>query len=1013
MSGNTSNKRETAKYNKYLIPVPGTQTGETSSGLEGVPRANVVVPTQAASSAAPKTAVVAATTSHKNQLAAIRSQLHTNTPSPQGSNDGGHHDSTRERSVTPRATPNASISAPPLIGEVVVRVSNASFTDSSAAAYQKPPHLQSRPSSHHPSPFRPLPYAAGNSRPTSRTHHHHAEEEIEAILPSARGSEDSSRHASAPPRGRRYASPQSSARVKWEAVPDFSRESPARGYGASENRRSAPRYRMVLSEGAAGGVPVRHGPKTAAESRLEFAEKVASKGILQLASGHGTTFTLPSVPKTQLTAMMGGAGAVRHKGTHEFSESLPPPRLVAHQALPVAPKGAIYEVRAATPQPRSMRSTPSSPHLKAANQSFSFSSTKGNKKQAQAPAEKVAPPRESDGGAYESFGVPIPFETATGVKGTMIPVASKTKSGSMQREDQRLSVLGDGAVVREGEEEEEEDDDEYEVISYWEAAKHLTPFASYATMYLSLTMIMTVLPLGFVGNRLGEDTLAGASVGYFMLCIFAVYPTLGMMYALDTLCSHEYGRDPTSDSQGLLLQRGLITGLGFLFGVCVLFYTFVERALLALYNPRTVTHAVNYLRYAPLFLVPLASYSAFAKFNANQQLPHVPLIATAVGVGSMIILLNLFVEQGLEAVMLCSSIACWVQLLVIVVISYSNPITRKTLGAIRLREAIEFEETKAYLRIAIPAAVFVAAETAAFDLSILLATAVSEAAGSAWSALLSYELVFVCVGGGFSAAACAKVGAAIGANQPINAKTYAWTALTMSMAIAIFINAPLIFIWYEWLITTFGGNLEEAIKLHYLFPFMYIIDTIQFTFQGIFGGASMNDLGAQLLLLCLWVVGVPLALFFSMGWWNVVANWFSHSNLFYPFWSSVLSAANDGKQAVTDGNHKSFYWGWFASFSDSIRSLEGLMGVAMGILIGICILGPCMIYALTRIDWDSLALQAQIESEEGDEEEVEEAEIEEEEEGERNTEVSGTSDDVHTSATATPTLSAATSTSKR
>eukprot|EP00388_Colpodella_angusta_P030240 GDKK01018950.1.p1 GENE.GDKK01018950.1~~GDKK01018950.1.p1 ORF type:complete len:212 (-),score=21.34 GDKK01018950.1:257-865(-) len=202
--------------------------------------------------------------------------------------------------------------------------------------------------------------------------------------------------------------------------------------------------------------------------------------------------------------------------------------------------------------------------------------------------------------------------------------------------------------------------------------------------------------------------------------------------------------------------------------------------------------------------------------------------------------------------------------------------------------------------------------------------------------------------------------------------------------------------------------MAEASKLHYLFPFMYIIDTIQFTFQGIFGGASMNDLGAQLLLLCLWGVGVPLALFFSMGWWAVVADWFSHSNLFYPFWGGIFGATS---AAHADGNHKSFYWGWFAYLSQYIRSTEGLLGVAMGILIGILILGPCMIYSLTRIDWDSLALQAQIESEDGDDDDDGTDEELEEGEGDHNTEITSTSEVA--SVNSTPTLSAATTVSKR
>ncbi|EKG03492.1 hypothetical protein TCSYLVIO_005462 [Trypanosoma cruzi] len=411
---------------------------------------------------------------------------------------------------------------------------------------------------------------------------------------------------------------------------------------------------------------------------------------------------------------------------------------------------------------------------------------------------------------------------------------------------------------------EEEEEEEVE-ISYGDALINLLTFSVPAALTIGFTFAVTVVPLAFIGSYLGELYLSGASVGCFILSIFVLYPMIGMTFAMDTLCSHEYGRDQNSQELGLLLQRGILINLLFLTPACVALYN-VDSFLEGFYGVEIARVARDFLHYMPLFMLPEMIFIAFNKFLCNQMRPQMSMFALAAG-----FIITPFVQMkltpmGVRYSMLGMCITAWFQLVVVIVMTLYVPQTRHTLGKLRIMEALQPSDVKGYLKLAIPSAVFVAAEASSFDLTVLLCVHFGEQAGAAWSGIMNALYIFAAFSGGLSAGACANIGRCVGCNEPTNARTYVVASITLVLLVSG-IDSALLYSFFDFFMSLFGTKgqtLQLARETLILLPIFHMADAVQFTFQGIFSGLGKNHWGALILLSSLWGVGIPLAFFLGL-----------------------------------------------------------------------------------------------------------------------------------------------------
>ncbi|KAG5501428.1 hypothetical protein JKF63_03241 [Porcisia hertigi] len=468
-------------------------------------------------------------------------------------------------------------------------------------------------------------------------------------------------------------------------------------------------------------------------------------------------------------------------------------------------------------------------------------------------------------------------------------------------------------------------------ISWCGAVMDLLYLAAPAAVSICFTFSMSVIPLAFVGSYLGPRQLTGASVGYFLISILITYPMIGLTFALDTLCSHEYGRNPLSTEMGLVLQRGAFINLIMLFPLCTSIY-FLGGILVPLYGELLAKEAGDFLTYSPLYLVPMVLFIAMNKFLNNQMQPHIPMIALTAGVMITPFLQAKLTPMGVRYTMVGMAITAWFQLALVMIITILKPETRITLGKWRIAEALHWPDVKEYMKLAIPSAIFVAAEASSFDITVLMCARFGEMDGAAWSGIMNCLFIFASFSGGLSASACANIGRCIGAYQPVSARRFVLVSIVIAFVLGV-IDSAVLFIIFDQLMSLFGTHgktLALAREVLYLLPVFHVCDAVQFTFQGIFSGMGKNHLGAVILLTSLWGVGIPLA----------------------------------------------FVLGELLGYR--------MFGVCVGITVGLCIEAPTMVYAASTINYVAVCekfMEDEEEDEEDEEEETEESEDSEAYEG--------------------------------
>ncbi|KEG09431.1 multidrug resistance protein, MATE family [Trypanosoma grayi] len=460
-------------------------------------------------------------------------------------------------------------------------------------------------------------------------------------------------------------------------------------------------------------------------------------------------------------------------------------------------------------------------------------------------------------------------------------------------------------VLEDGEVYISEDHNEEYSLSWVKVALALIPLATPSAVSIALTFGLAVIPLAFIGSVLGDKALTGASVGYFIISIVAQYPLCGLTFAMDAFCSQAYGRDPESDEQGVILQRGVLVGIVFVVPVNILLLL-CQQILPTIYGEEIGAVACDFMKFGFLFIIPLVTFTAFSKFCLNQLKPQLPMTALIVGIIVTPLTQYLLVKRGVHGSMLGMVLSAWTQLLVIVCLTLWVEPTRRTFGKIRIREVLDWDELKEYILLALPSSLFVAAEASAFDVAVLLAATLGTAEGAAFSATLNCLLIFVSLAGGMSTAACAKIGASLGAQLPRCAWQHVVVAVACALAVSS-LNGIIMFVLFDPILSLFGvgeASLAAAHTVRWVVPLTHVADSAQYVFQGVFSGMGHNKDGARILITCLWAIGFPLELLFT------------------------------------------YAFGW------------GISGILGGLTIGLLLESPAMLWYVRNVDWEQLAKEA-------------------------------------------------------
>eukprot|EP00672_Neobodo_designis_P025474 CAMPEP_0174835288 /NCGR_PEP_ID=MMETSP1114-20130205/5330_1 /TAXON_ID=312471 /ORGANISM="Neobodo designis, Strain CCAP 1951/1" /LENGTH=508 /DNA_ID=CAMNT_0016069233 /DNA_START=222 /DNA_END=1748 /DNA_ORIENTATION=- len=396
--------------------------------------------------------------------------------------------------------------------------------------------------------------------------------------------------------------------------------------------------------------------------------------------------------------------------------------------------------------------------------------------------------------------------------------------------------------------------------SLWECSKRLLIVSAPNMASFFLYYVLSFATFSVVGRVLDAGRMASVSVAYFAMSMFALMPGLGMCYTLDTLCSQIYGRDPNSQKQGEVCQRGLVLSTIYSLVMGALLYN-CEDYLGILFPDAATKHAAEWLRCAPLYLLPQLWAQTLNKFLASQFKQHLVTVGLAVAAVTVVPFSFVFVRWfGVAGSALAMGAAVTSQLLTLVFLTYRDADARHRFGPIAsLSTIFDPTELKTFAKLALPSMVFCAAEGSSFDATVLIAGSLGDIAAATWSSVLTISLVPQSVSGGLSQGAAVTVGQAIGQHRKALARRYAFLAPTLAFASAV-ISSTVMVLFHGpvfGVMSTDRYVTKNITAVLWTIPPMHICDCVQYVFQGIFSGCGRNFSGAMTLIAALWGVGVP------------------------------------------------------------------------------------------------------------------------------------------------------------
>lgn len=384
-------------------------------------------------------------------------------------------------------------------------------------------------------------------------------------------------------------------------------------------------------------------------------------------------------------------------------------------------------------------------------------------------------------------------------------------------------------------------------------------------------------------GRLGGAAIAAVALGNFYFWNASVFG-IGLLFALDPVIAQNVG---AKDNEGVAygVQRGLLIAVGVSLVVSAALLP-GESLLGFLRQPAEVVPATA--QYARCRVWGVPAFFLFVVFRQTLQAmgPVRPILLAAL-IGNIVnVIANWLLifgnagapKLGVSGSGYATALAMWVMMFSVLLFGWKH--LQPALTPWR-KNVVAFGPIKRLVVIGAPIGIQWFFESFAFGLTALFMGWLGTASLAGHEIALNMASLTYMLPLGFSGAAAAVVGRAIGRGDITAARRDAVAAIICGVAImtvtaTIFVFAP------EWLARRYTGEeatLRVAIALIPLAGAFQIFDGAQAVINGVLRGTGDTRIPAILHLLAFWGVGVPLGvgLGFYTGlrergfWWGLVA----------------------------------------------------------------------------------------------------------------------------------------------
>lgn len=394
----------------------------------------------------------------------------------------------------------------------------------------------------------------------------------------------------------------------------------------------------------------------------------------------------------------------------------------------------------------------------------------------------------------------------------------------------------------------------------WELMSILIPADVSSFLWMSSQSVTMM----FVGSRLGSDALAQYSVGIMVFNIFGISILTGIGSAMDTVVSQAYGRDPLSPEIGEALQRALCLCSALLIP-CTLFFEFVLVPLQTVVFGTVVgSGSAKFLTWSPVYLIFILVGSSIRRMMLATRAADLVAYANAAAFIASPIANYLFIDLGvgLGAALSLASIAFF-NALAYVLLCFFHPKMRCVRMAVwpLSPNALQWIEVKSFMALGIPSMIAMCAEWWAFDMQQVFTTFVDADAVAAFGICMTVLVALFSIALGISISCTTLVGNALGANCPIRARQYVQFLMLAGVLLSSVAGSALYIARYPFtkLFTSNENVIAIVVDTFPILVLCHIGDTVQFSLQGFFRAVGKPGVTATVVLITLWLVGLPVA----------------------------------------------------------------------------------------------------------------------------------------------------------
>jgi MATE family multidrug resistance protein len=401
-----------------------------------------------------------------------------------------------------------------------------------------------------------------------------------------------------------------------------------------------------------------------------------------------------------------------------------------------------------------------------------------------------------------------------------------------------------------------------------------------ATMGLMFIFIAETINIIFVGRLNDATVISAIGIGTLYVNAMGYVIGLGLIGAIDTLCSQSYGAKQYKLT-GIYVNVGRIVSLAFFFVIVLPCIFFSDTVMLAIGQSQEVADLASSFSYSMIPSLFFAlQYNCSVRYLQAMQIFLPGMIITLITAILHSVWCYFFIfwlEYGIMGAGFAIGVTQLLNFIFVTIYTHlENPCPESY--CYFPAESWELHMLIEYLKLGVPSTVLFAADWLGFEVLTFMSSFLGNINLAANVVLFNFISLIFMIPLGISFAITSLVGNSIGGAQVINAKKYSIIGILTGISIVGFFTILIIIFRHEipYIYTSEENVVEIVRSLLGIYVFFSVIDSIQIVENGILKGLGKQKISSIVCLIILYPINIPMLYLFGFTWgYGIIGLWYT------------------------------------------------------------------------------------------------------------------------------------------